>query len=164
MFNFIAYFRNIAISLKDILHTDSDKHFHRISAIQELEEFIAASRSISGYQLLVLDKYNGKLDDSSSSDNLHDRHFHTFYILKKATSGDFYDIEAAKLGCYTVARKIMSQMFKDKWDLLFGLRNLERSSFTYSSIGPLAHGYYGIMVSFSSLNPAGIIYNANDWL
>ena len=164
MFNSVTYFKAIAISLKDLLHTEEDKHFHRISALSELEEFIANSRTISGYQLLVLDKYNGKLDDSSISDNLLDRNFHTFYILKKAASGNFSDIETVNAGCLAVSKKIISQMFKDKWDCINELKDLQRSSFTYSSIGPLAHGCYGIMVSFSSLNTAGIIYNANDWL
>ena len=164
MFNFNTYFKNIAISLKEQLHTESNIHFNRISSITELEEFIANSRKLSGYQMLILDKDNGKLDDSSLSDNLIDRHFHSFFILKKAASGDFSEIEKTKSGCKIIAKKIMSKMFKDKRECTNGLKDLQRSTFTYSSIGPLTHGYWGIMVNFTAYENANIIYETLDWI
>jgi len=163
MFNFISYFESIARSLWELSHNESNIHFHRISALSELEEFIANSRNIEGYQLLVLDRFSGKFDDSSNSDNLLDRKFHSFYLLKKAKAGDFDDIEDVNDGCLTVARKIISKLFYDKRYNLNGLTDLQRSSFSYTSIGPLAHGYYGLMVTFTTLDAVGITYYNTDW-
>lgn len=162
-FDFITYFRNVASSLKDILHTTDDKHFHRVSSLSEMEEFLAASRSNSEFQLVVLDKISGRLDDGSQSDNLLDRRFHTFYIFKNAEHGNFDEAEQVKKDCETIARKIMSKMFKDKRESANGLLNLNRSSFYYDTVGPIAQGYFGVMCNFSLLDAAGIIYNAADW-
>ncbi len=162
-FDFIPYFRNVATSLKEILHTANNKKFHRVSALDEMEEFLANSRSNNGFNLIVQDKISGRLDDGSASDNLIDRRFFTFYILKKVENANYDEAETIRKESQVIARKIMSKLFIDKRNRESGLLNLDRSSFYYDTIGPIAHGYFGIMCSFSLYNPAGIIYNSDDW-
>jgi hypothetical protein len=162
-FDFITYFRNVATTLKDILHSADNQRFHRISSLPEMEEFLANSRSNSGYHLIVLDKPSGRLDDSSNSDNLIDRKFYTFYILKNVANADYDEAETIRQQCLTSARKIMSKMFLDKRNSANSLLDLDRSSIYYDTIGPIAHGYMGIMCSFSLYNSAGIIYDSDDW-
>ncbi len=163
-FNFVPYFRTLAVNLKELQHTDADKHFHRISSLPEMEEFLSSLSNLQGFQLIVLNKPSGRLDDASVSDNLLDRQFYTYYILKVATHGDYDEAEQARADCNAVARKIMSKMFIDKRNVVNGLLNLDRSSFYYDAIGPIAHGYIGFMCSFTLYNPAGIAYNEDDWL
>ncbi len=162
-FDFIPYFKTIAETLKEIQSTATDNHFHRISAFGEMEEFLANSRNITGVQLVVLNKPSGRLDDSSASDNLLDRQFYTYYVLQKVEHGNFNEAQQVRDYCNLIARKIMSKMFIDKRNVANGLLNLDRSSFYYDAIGPVAHGYFGIMCSFSLYNPAGIAYNSDDW-
>ncbi len=163
-FNFIPYFKNIAETLKEIQSTATDNHFHRIIALQEMDELLANSRNINGFQLVVLDKISGRLNDNSKSDNLLDRRFHTYFIIKKVEHGNFNEHQTVNQQCIDISRKIMSKLFIDKRNVQNNLLNLDRSSFYYDSIGPIAHGYFGVMCNFSLDNAAGIAYNSDDWL
>ena len=162
-FNFIPYMKSIAVSLKELQHTDNDKHFHRIQSLPGMEELLSNTNFITGYQLLVLDRKSGRLDDSSRSDNLLDRKFNTFYVVKSVEQGNFDARQTAIEGCETIVRKILSKLFKDKWDNTAGLHDLDRSSVTYDTIGPFGQNFFGLMVTFSLLNTAGISYDTDDW-
>lgn len=162
-FNFIPYMKSIAVSLKELQHTDNDKHFHRIQSLPGMEELLSNTNFITGYQLLVLDRKSGRLDDSSRSDNLLDRKFNTFYVVKAVEQGNYEQLHTTLDACETIVRKILSKMFYDKRNNTNGLYNLNRSSVYYDAIGPFGQNFFGIMVSFSLLNAAGIIYNEDDW-
>ena len=86
-FDFITYMREIAVNLKELQHTDDDKHFHRVGSLAGMEELLANSNTISGYQLIVKTSQSGRMDDASLSDNLLDRRFFTFYLLKSVEHG-----------------------------------------------------------------------------
>ena len=161
-FDFIPYMRNIAVSLKELSHTDTDKHFQRVTSLAALEEFLANSRSINGFQLVAVDKISGRLNDDSHSDNLMDRRMFSFYLFKNVRHGHFDEHENAIKECKAVVNKIESRMFYDKNTAANGLQNLNRS-FYYDSIGPFAQGWYGLMVTFTVADAAGITYNPNDW-
>ena len=161
-FDFVNYMKNIATSLKELLDTEEHKHFNRITSLLGLEEFLSNSHIVEGYQLLVLDKINGRLADNSNSDNLLDRRLFTFYIFKNVQHYNFDQHQTAIQGCLSVAKKIESKMLKDKRDAANGLQYLDRS-FYYDTIGPFAQGWHGIMINFSVLDNAGIIYNPDDW-
>ncbi len=163
IFDFSTYFLECATNLKDIKHTTNTPRFHRVETLQTMDEFLAQGKNLSGMNLVVLDKISGRLDDSSKSDNLIDRRFFTFFLLKLADHGNYNLIEQVKQDCNTSGRKIMSKMFKDKNESINGLKDLNKSSIYYDTVGPISHGYYGVMVTFSLYNPAGIIYNENDW-
>lgn len=161
-FDFVNYMKNIAVSLKELKHTEDDKHFQRVGSLGNLEEFLANSRMIAGYQLVVLDKISGRLDDTSNSDNLLDHRVFTFYIFKNVPHGDFDSHQTEVEECLTIARKIESKMFKDKREGNSGLNLLDRN-FYYDTIGPFAQNWYGTMVNFSLKDSAGIVYNPDDW-
>lgn len=161
-FDFIPYMRTLAETLKDLLHTGTDTHFTRVTSVAGLEEFLQESSTLKGYQMVVLDKDSGRLDDSSQSDNLLDRGVFTWWIFAVASGDDFDAIETTKAGIKTVAKKVMAKMFKDKRDMANGLANLDRNIY-YDSIGPVAQGWYGTMVTFNVKDAAGIVYDPNDW-
>jgi len=161
-FEFVPYMKSLAVSLKELLHTEEKPHFNRVTSLAALEELLANSRKIEGAQLVVLDKISGRLDDTSNTDNLLDRRVFTFYVFKNVLHGDYDAHETAIRDCLSIARKIESRMFYDKRQGLNGLRLLDRS-FYYDTIGPFAQGYFGVMVNFSLTDAAGIVYSPDDW-
>jgi hypothetical protein len=167
MFNFIEYFLDIAETLSDINHTESQPRFHRVSGIASIEELMTNMGHTTGYQLLVEDNYVGRFANNLSENWLNYR-LYAFYVLKIADPGDADDLEGVKSGCIDVARKIIAKI---KYDHLtdhraqtdHGLRNLDNSGIRYQSVGPLGDHYYGIQVTFSLLEPANLVYNPSDY-
>lgn len=161
-FDFVPYFKNIAEKLKELQHTTTDKHFHRIVSISQMEEFLQNMRSTTGYQLLVMDHVQGRMIDRDS-DNLLDRPYYSFYVMKNVEHGNYDARQQAIQDCKTVAKKILSKLFYDRFNAQNGLNFLDRNSITYQQSGPYAHNWFGINYNFTLLDPANIIYNADDW-
>ena len=160
--NVIEYFRNIATGLPEIGHTHEESHFSRISTILQIEEFLAQLRSGKGLQLLVVDHLTGRLSDNLS-DNLFATNYYTVYILGSVSPGNYDDKELLFNTLQIIFAKIISRMSHDKRENIDTLRYLDRNSFTYSSIGPLASNWFGISFSFNTVSPFTYIYNAGDW-
>lgn len=161
-FNFIPYMREIAEKLKVIQHTNDEKHFHRVNSLIDLDEFLANLRTMKGFQLVALDKLNLRLIDNKS-DNLLKKSLFTYYLFRNVLPGDFDSEELIKNELQSVNDKILSKLFKDRWDGENGLKFLDRASVYIDSIGPVATGYYGLMVNFSLIEPKSYIYNPDDW-
>ncbi|MBC8488858.1 MAG: hypothetical protein H8D45_22780 [Bacteroidetes bacterium] len=162
-FKFTEYMLEIAEALKEILHTAGDKHFSRISSLPALEEYLQNMTFNSGWQILVVDNRTGRYDDSSKSDNLLDRQLYSFYLVKSIKLNDFDAREQLIRDAEIVLKKILSKYFYDKRSCLNGLRDLQRNSITYDTIGPIGNECHGLMVHFSIIEPPGIIYNEDDW-
>ena len=174
-FNFTEYMRNIAISLKDIAHIEDDednKHFYRVSGLGMLEEVLQSLTKGKFPALIVEDNLFSRFYDGGS-ENFLDTQNYTFYICKQLN--DYTDAtgrEEILKDCQEILYKIISKMIKDRRNdhacvqPLTGLRNLDISSFFIQSIGPIGDMCYGLMFSFTIVNPVAmdIIYNANDWI
>jgi hypothetical protein len=161
-FDFIGYFKNVAEKLKEILHTEDEKHFARVSGIAGLEEFLANMRFAKGYQLIVIANESGRFIDKSS-DNLLVQPYFSFYVMKKVEHGNFDEKDQVISDCKAVCKKILSKMFNDKRNNLNGLYNLDRDTITYSQAGPFGHGFHGMNYNFTLLDLPGITYNPDDW-
>lgn len=162
-FDFIGYMEDIAESLYEIQHTESEKHFSRVSSIAELGEFLANMRTSRGYQLIVIDNQSGRFLDRRS-DNLLIMPYFSFFILKQVPREDYDGKDTALAGCVTVLKKVLSKMFQDKRDMSNGLTNLDRDSITYNQTGPIGHNWHGLNVNFTILDDPDIQYDVNDWL
>jgi hypothetical protein len=163
-FDFLTYMKQVAENLIELQHSENDRHFHRIESLGGLEELLQNLNFISGYQMLVIDRSSISLDDTSRSDNLIDRAFYTFFILKHAGLNNFDEIEQVKKGCRTTAEKILSKMFYDKRLSRNGLLNLDRSSVFYDTHGPIGNNFFGIMCTFAVADASDIAFNQNDWI
>ncbi len=167
MFDFNAYMKDIAERLIYIQHTDDLPRFHRVSGIASLEELMVNLGHTTGYQLMIEDNYNGRFSDNASQNWLNYRQY-SFYILKQSNASDPDDMETIKAGCFTVVKKAISKIKMDRLSdhraiTNFGLRNLDTENIRYMSIGPLGDHYYGIQVYFTLVDPAGMIYDTDDW-
>lgn len=170
-FNFISYMRDeIAAKLKELQHTETNPHFHRIMGIADMEEFIGNQLLSDGYQLLAEDREDVRA--VGSEDNHLHRNFFSFYITKDFVPGDFDSIETAKKDCKKVAEKIISRMKYDwkaekklpatQWTHNIAL--LEPMSFTIRTVGPLGDNYIAAYVSFTVMSVPNLTYNPDDWL
>lgn len=161
-FAFISYMKNVAEKLKELKHTESDKHFQRASSMMKMEEFLANTSHSNGFQLVVIAHESGKYIDKNS-DNLLDQPFYSFYVVKTVEQGNYDAKDQVITDCKTVAKKILSKMFKDKRESQNGLNYLDRGSIAYAQAGPFAQNWFGISYSFTLLDPSDIVYNASDW-
>lgn len=161
-FDFINYFRDIAESLKEIQHTEAEKHFSRVGSIADLGEFLANMRVAKGYQLIVIDNLAGRFQDRRS-DNLLVQPYFSLYLLKQVPREDYDDRETTIKACTVVCKKILSKMFKDKREMTNGLTNLDRDSISYNQAGPFGHNWHGLNINFTVIDDPDIVYNASDW-
>lgn len=162
-FNFTDYMKTVAENLKELHHTETERHFSRIKGISDLEEFLQNQRNLKGYQLAVVSSVSGRFVDSG--DNMLDQPYYSFHLLKQVTkAGDYDALDAAIKECEVLAKKILSRMFKHRLEPQSHLNGLQRGSISYNQSGPWVHGWHGIMVSFTIYDYPGIIYNADDWI
>lgn len=166
MFDFIAYMRDASERLIEIQHTDEDPRFHRISGIANIEELLSNLVNVDGYQVMVIDTYQGRLIKTDSS--LLDNPLFTFYVIKNITTNDFDARETALKQCRVLAKKLLSKLYHDfetdrRSQTDFGLFGFQPGSITYYTIGPFGSNFHGIQVSFNMLEDSDIIYNSEDW-
>lgn len=171
MFDFAAYFENVARKLKEIQHTDAKKHFFRSNSASYPVE-ILKSGSIAQYPaMVIIDRVDGRVTDRDS-DNLLAKELYSFQILKPVPDSTPEGISTTVEECRVIVKKILSKMKRDKRSdnavaitmPQTGLRNMEMGDVNYYQIGPMADGLYGIHVNFSITDPLKIKYNQEDWL
>lgn len=163
-FDFIAYMRDCAIRLRDILHTPETPRFFRISGLSQLEELLSSLPEAHFPALLVENNADGRMADPARSDNYVDIPYYVFYVLDKAPFGDFDRIEQVKASTKRTGQKIFARMLHDRANYANGLVMLRFDQVPYQSVGPLGDGCYGTMFSFSVVNPAPLKHDALDWL
>ena len=162
-FNFNTYMEWVATKLKELSHTASDPHFSRCTSLAGLEELASNFKNSSGVQLVIEDSPSGTMDDSSQSDNLIDRKFYVFYILKAIPFHDHDARETAVQLATTIMKKILSKMFKDKRDCALGLMDLDRTSINYDVVDYVGNNCSGLMVRFTLLEASDIAFDVDDW-
>lgn len=134
-----------------------------------MEELLQNLSTAKFPALIVEDMPEGRFIDERS-DNVIDRRYFSFYVIKQAKVDDAADRSLVISDCKTIVNKIMSRMFKDfkEANINFNstarlLRNLERGSIGYRAVGPVGDNCYGIWVSFTLIDSTGIIYSESDW-
>ena len=161
-FDFASYMENIAIKLKDISHSNTDKRFWRVSGISDLEDVLLNIRIYKGMQLVIEDNKEAGFVDRNT-DNIIEQPYFSFYVLKKSRVTSMEDRTAAVNACLAATRKILSRMRLNKRHNEYGLQFLDFNSVRYSTVGPLGDNYNGIMCSFMLRDEAELFYNVEDW-
>lgn len=167
-YNHISYMREVAEKCKDIRHLDERPHFHRISGLTQLEEFLDHITDLdSGFHLLAEEDLIGQFN---GDDNPLDRQTYMFFIVKYVNENDHDARQQVKRDCKAVAKKIIGRYRKHWYEANksienpYGLRDFDPENIFYQTIGPIAlTNCFGIEVRFTILEKACTIYNSSDW-
>lgn len=173
-FDFTAYMKGIAETLKDIRHSDSssEKRFFRISSVMNIDEMLQNFTTAGSACIMVEDNRTGRYQEAGGSMSYLDNQSYSFLIMKHCEQFDAESREQVKKDCEAIMKKIISKFKKDKaYDLQHpgetrtGMRDFNMSTIYYQTIGPVGDNYYGMLVQFARLEPvnADLVYNDNDW-
>lgn len=170
-FNYVDYMQMLATANK-LLHHDpeGEKHFYRVSGLINLDELLQGLNAAAFPALFVVDSPEGRLVDRDSS-NLLDTQYFYFFVLQKADIDDAASRETAISDSKTIIKQLLSRMFRDKTAEqrnplvvpAYGIKNLNRDSISYKTVGPIGDSCYGMWCSFTLINYAGISYSAAEW-
>jgi hypothetical protein len=156
----VEYFLDIAVRLKELLHTNDDQKFARNA--DHLREKLKSELPCKSYTL-VLDDPQGR---SQYNGNHFDLPVYGFWIVRKVARGDYADEDTAFDGAKAIMWKILSKLENDKEEELTGLfRFYDFSSVSYKK-AVFSDNLAGIEVSFSAVDPVGseVEYDDNDWV
>jgi len=175
-YDHVIYMRDeIATKLQSIQHVEGDesrRHFFRVSSIANMEEVIQYLTDMEGYALIVEDMLMGRFIDNDSN-NLLNNKSNVFMLVKQADLADADSRATAISDCEAECMKIFSKMFRDKiidykpqQGVKTGLRNLDRNSIYYQTVGPLGDNFHGLMYTYNVMPPLAdkVVYNEADWL
>lgn len=139
-----------ATRLKDIGHTDNEKHFFKANTILGVEELINNIGEANYPALVVEITTEGSIGDESRSNNFIDLPNYTFYVLGAPLQQNFGmdEIHISKQQAKSIGLKILGKMRHDRRRQLYGLHFMNFLSVNYQEVGPLGAGSYGVMFSF----------------
>lgn len=163
IYNHVEYMEAIASNLKEIAHANTHKAFAIASTINLFEGLSENISDINYPSLVVIDDLASRLG-YADSDNTMDIPFYQFVILFTAEINNSASANKARRDAKTLAKKVISRLFYDERQRQNGLNFLDRSSFSFDSVGPVGDGACGCMVTFTLMEPAKIKYEANDWI
>lgn len=161
------YFKQLAISHKDILHTeDAPAYFREYSSAKILfgnSDFLTKMRYTKNIALISQfnkdGSYSGTDDDRFRKNNIG-----TIYLIKKVKANE---VDDAFDSTYAVWQDIYTKMVKDEGDEVFGAINFKfRESYVHS-LGMIADGFYGIAVfiNYDDFQDGScLIYDAEKWI
>lgn len=156
----VDYFKNIAIQLKMIGHTEVDPAFFYIKDFTDPSSVNEAIRKLKAGLILVLEAPEG-LISSNDADNDMDIKAGAFTLLKRANGEDekneFKDLFDE---VQTAALKIFSRMRKDRSAEVFDYCTQELN---YQKVGPVADNRYGRRYEFRIGRCVETTYNEEDW-
>lgn len=172
LFNFRSYMLNIATSLKDIGHTEAKPKFFRGRNARTVDEMLGKDPYAGTSSCLnILDRRDGKYVHTPNS--LADQQVYTFMVTSNVhdiTDDDEYDtvIDESMLVCKKIIAKIIKDADADgqlPHASGTGLRDLDKNSISYQTIGPLGRSHYGTMVTFSLVQYPKVMqqYDESDW-
>jgi hypothetical protein len=173
MFDFITYMRDVATRHVLIQHVEDDeteRHFFRVSSLSNMDELLQCISTAKFPAIIAEDFRMGRYIDNDS-ENLMDQQNHTFMVIAPVSIENADDREAVIKSTELIAKNIFSKMFRDKRNdhkltEKTGLRNLDRASIYYQTVGPLGDNCFGIMISFNMLQQLAkeVVYDDGDWL
>lgn len=161
-YNHIAFMEEVASTLKDIFHKPNKKRFFISTGLVSMDGIMANLPSANLPCLIAENNSDERLSDSIS-DNIISIPFYTFYILYAASPGNDQKIMEARLKAKLTAKKVISKMLYKRLDPDLGLNLVDYNSIRILGVGPIADSAHGVMVTFSLIEPAKLIYNPEDW-
>lgn len=168
IFDFIAYMQSIAENLLAINHSDSSKHFFRVSGIAGMEEVLQNLSTAQFPAICVIDNTEGRMIDDNKG-HVIDRQYYYFFVLNNSKSEDAISRHETITGCLDIGKQILAKILADyrAENRVFGndtgLMRLQTDSISYKAIGPLGDNCHGVWFSFSVINESGVKYDATAW-
>jgi hypothetical protein len=160
--DYVTYWKNIAINLKEISHTDDVKRFCRMN-IEEVFNGLRTELSIISAPCLILESYQMNVEDRLS-DNLRDKKTGAIWVVKHVPE-DTFDAEDTVLGETEICiLKIISKLKKDKSTNQL-IKHIDLSSINVNKTAKLWDNCIGWRMEFTiddSLN-FNVKYEPNDW-
>lgn len=155
-----AWFKDVAVKLLDIAHTDAKPRFAR-----NLEELKQGSKrfEMDGWTL-VLDDPKGRVILSQDGREF-DVPEYGFWIVRKVSQTDWAAEDAAYAGAKVVMWKVLSKAKKEKEEQEGTMRFFRPETVNYQKAGSTIDHYFGVYCSFAVADNAEleIEYDAADW-
>lgn len=162
-FDAITYFETVARKLKEIGHTDIEKHFFRTRSVAALDELLDELPNANFPALMVHDTIDGALGDFNQADSYMEEPQYVFYVLQQAEMGNRQSVDDAITQCRSIGRKIIAQMIRHRQRGEHGLDLMDTGRIPFQTVGPLADQVYGVMYMFYVSDDAGLLHDADDW-
>ena len=157
----VTYFENLARLHKDIMHTETEKHFFRM----EIDEVLAGiNRTDVKHPFLILEGYSYDFMDNKS-DNLLKNRRGAFVLLDHVADPTNFDaIHDVWDHMEEIGDELLIKMKADKYNPLAPvIRNFEFSTSEATLIANELDGNYGIRYTYVLTSPRSNEVNPAKW-
>jgi hypothetical protein len=166
-FNSVTYFGDIARKIKAIAHSESNPRFFRASNVLQLQELLQNLGKAQYPALILFDKLDGRIEDNTSNNPI-DRQFYSLLVVKNVDGEDSDSRRQAIEDCKAIVMNIFARMTRDwmqanRQNTTGGLRNFDRSTAYYNSVGPLVDNLFGVEYGFALSEAVITKLNPEDW-
>lgn len=155
----VAYFENIAARHKEILHTQTKKHFYRF----ELDEVLGGLNNIN-YPALIMEGYKFDFIDNKS-DNIQKKRQGAFILLDRVGDhGNYAKIHEVWDKLEEIGDDILAKIKADKRLGGNPIVNFDISEVSANLIANEIDGHYGIRYLFTIESKFDGVVKSNKWL
>ena len=162
------YFEGLAAKYKPIGHTDQDPRF----ALLDIDDILSTQRGKLDFTnpVMVLENPEGQL--SWVHNQLSDRKFGAFHILKNVPRNDPEKKKAVMDECQTHGKAIIARMqyekfslHKDNSDSPYAqmLKFFDLNEVKYHKVGPLFNDCFGWRFEFEFARQSPLPFDSDDW-
>ncbi len=151
-FDFPSYMKTLAEQHKDILHSEDNRRFYKMSFLSEMEGVLTNLLTAKTPAVGINDTLEGRVFNNNA-DRTIDRQLYTYYIFGRTSLFDHTERKNVTKECKTIAVDFSQRIIADHHSDFsltssHGLRHLDVESFTYRTMGNLPDGLLAIIVSF----------------
>ncbi len=151
-FNFASYVKTLASQHKDILHSDQNPRFYKMTSLSQMEGVLTSLLTAKTPAIGINDTLEGRVFNNNA-DRTIDRQLYTFYVFGRASLFDHTERKNVTAACKSIAVDFSQRIIADHQSdfalsTSHGLRHLDVESFTYRTMGNLPDGLLAVVVSF----------------
>lgn len=160
---FESYFEAIAEALKAIAHNPAATKNKRFFRFDEVFDGLRA-KADSEKLILLIKNEEGQVERLGSG-ALTERHDCAFYLLRKASEGDFAAQKQAHQDALAAGRQILGRMAEDKRQGHALMRYLLLNGVSFEKLGPTLDGLYGYQFNFrlATQQACDYKYDETNW-
>jgi len=166
MFDFHNYFKQIAVSHKQIAHTPEKPAFFREFSASKvmfnLSDFFTHQAEHARNILIYQSNDEGNLAGVNADTTFRTKII-TLYLLRKVEYNNHEHIELANAELETIFDDIFSKMKRDRNNDLIPLTT-KLNSFTVNSLGMIADSYFGLVINLRVDMPYSPKFFADRWI
>jgi len=157
----VKYFEGIARKNKQILHSDTEKHFFRL----ELDELLVGLKSVVNYPALNLEAYDYDLLDANSDNVIKQRHLAFSVFDHLENTDDFDRMHEIWDQCENICDDIISKIKNDKRDITIGVvKDFDLNTVKGRPFSNEIDNIFGIRVMLDMGSGINIDYDATKWV